>query len=328
MAETYQARDEAPKDILILDWYWKLDSRSERYFDRLGFEEIYGNFGQNFGAAQFMRWDQRGSAPNVLGAEVSTWCAVSEFALGRNACLFNFLFSAEMLWWRHYTDRERAGLLHTIAIQQPLVREFLSGQQAPSRVVGAQHTPIVLANVGNATLDFAAQLPSGITFLGGAPFSFAGAASTALRVDTDTSYAGPIPVGSHADSLLFVHHCQCQRQFRPTWTFVDPLLPSPEDHLGQYTIRYSDGSQSAVEIRYGENIANRTVRFGEDIAATCFWAEPVWEGQDEEGLPIVLYRYEWINPAPDKEIESVEMVLDEGVEGYALLAGLTAVRAP
>jgi hypothetical protein len=327
MAETYQARDEAPKDILILDWYWSLDARSERYFGKLGFEEIFGNFGENFGAAQFLRWDRRGSAPNLLGAEVSTWCAVSEFALGRNACLFNILFSAEMLWWRHYTDHERARLLHTIAIQQPVVREFLSGQQSPARAVGAQHTPIVLSDGANTTLDFADQLPSGITFLGGAPFSFSGGTSTALRVDASTSHAGPIPIGAHADSLLFVHHCQCKRQFRPTWAFVDPLLPSPEDRLGQYTIRYSDGSESMAEIRYGENIANRNVRFGEAIASTCYWAEPVWEGSDEEGLPIVLYRYEWVNPAPEKEIESVEIAFDGG-DGYAQLAALTAVRAP
>lgn len=326
MAETYQARDEAPKDILILDWYWSLDSRSERYFGKLGFEEIFGNFGQNFGAAQFTGWDQRASAPNVLGAEVSTWCGVSEFAMARNACLFNFLFSAEMFWWRHYTDRERARVLGAIADLQPAVRDFLGDRHSPSRTAGAQHSPVALANAGNVTADFGSQLPDGIAFLGGAPYRFSGARSTALRVDAGNHHAGPVAINAQADSLLFVHHCQCDRKYGPTWAFVDPLLPSPEDRIGQYTVHYDDGTHTTVEIRYGENIANRSVRFGESIASTCYWAEPVWEGTDEEGLPIVLYRYEWINPYPEKEIASVGMTFDDGIEGYALLAALTAVR--
>jgi len=328
MAETYQARDNAPKDILIFDWYWSLDSRSERYFGKLGFEEIFGNFGQNFGAAQFMRWDQRGSAENVLGAEVSTWCAVSEFALARNACLFNFLFSSEMLWWRHYSDGERRRVLRTIAARQPAVRDYLGDRQSPSRLAQAEHTPLSLASAGNTRLDYGNQMPDGIAFLAGTPYTFSGSKSRALRVNSSQRLAGPVDVEAHADSLLFVHHCQCERRYRPTWAFIDPLLPSPEDRLGQYTVWYDDGSAEAVEIRYGENIANRNLRFGEDVAATCYWADPVWEGTDEEGLPIVLYRYEWINPHPDKKLSRIELALDDGVEGYVLLAALTLVRNP
>jgi hypothetical protein len=327
MAETYQARDEIPKDILIVDWYWSLDSRSERYFGDLGFEQIFGNFGQNFGSAEFGGWAQRGSAGNVLGAEVSTWCAVSEYALARNACLFNFVFSSEMLWWQHYTDSERGRVLETIAARQPAVRDFLGGQRSPSRVAGAEHTPVSLARSGNTVVDFGRQLPNGVAFLRGSPFAFSGSESAALRVGGSQLTAGPIDVGQHADSLVFLHHCQCRRTYRPTWAFVDPLSPSAEDRLGQYTVFYEDGSIAAAEIRYGENIANRDVRFGEGIASTCYWAEPVWEGADEEGRPIVLYRHEWTNPQPGQEISSVEMSLDAGVDGYAQLVALTAVRA-
>jgi hypothetical protein len=317
-----------PKDILILDWYWSLDPRSEQYFGDLGFEEIFGNFGQNFGAAEFLAWDRRGRAPNVLGAEVSTWCAVSEYALGRNACLFNCLFSAEMLWWRHYTDRERGRVLRLIASRQPAVRDFLGKRCAPSRVVGAQHTPVSLATAGNYAVEFGNQLPDGVAFLGGAPYRFSGARSRAVLVNASRRRSGPVVVGARADSLLFVHHCRCERHYRPTWAFVDPLVPSPEGRIGEYTVRFDDDSQAVAEIRYGENIANRDVPYGEQIASTCYWAEPVWEGADEEGMPIVLYRYEWTNPSPDKRITSVEMVLDEGVDGYAELVALTAVRKP
>jgi len=326
MPETYQAVDSVPNDILILDWYWSLEAQSEQYFGNYGFEDIFGNFGQNFGPAAFKNWDRRGDAKNVLGAEVSTWCDVSEFALARNACIFNFLVSAEMLWWRHYADYERPQVLQTIADLQPAVRAQLSGQRPPSLSVDAETTPYPLGSAANAEAPFAQQLPSGIVGLGGTQFSLGGSGTMAARVDAGRPDAGPVSVGAKANSLVFLHTCQCKRDFRPTWAFQDPLLPSPEDRVGAYTIRYSDGTEAVAEIRYGENIADRGLQYGEDIAVVPYWAEPVHLSQDEEGLPITVYRYEWTNPHPQKQIEAVSIHFD-GSEGEIMLLALTGVRS-
>jgi len=303
MRETYPAVDLVPKDILMLDWYWVLDPSSQAYFGQQGFEEIFGNFGDNFAPHTFTRWEQRAAAPHVLGAEVSTWCDVSEFALGRNACLFNLMFSAQMLWWRHYSDRERERALQTVATWQPRLRDALGARRSPSLQPGAQLTSLFPA-----------------CGMGQQP------ATPALHVGPGQSEAGALTIGVRADSLLFLHHCHCRRLFRPTWDFSNPLQPSPEDIIGWYRVLYADGSETNIEIRYGETIANSNIRYGEDIAAVPYWAEPVWEGRDEEGLPVVLYRYEWLNPDPDKEIQSLSLKLAD-LQGTIDLYGLTAVQA-
>ncbi|NLE46528.1 MAG: family 20 glycosylhydrolase [Chloroflexi bacterium] len=327
MGETYQAVDAVPKDILILDWYWALDYASESYFGQRGFEEIYGNFGQNFGAAEFNDWSRRGRAPNVLGAEVSTWCDVSEFALARNACIFNFLFSAEMLWWQHYGDWDRQRVLENIVNLQPAVRDWLGGRRSPTQVPGADYLHFPLQSVVNASADLSDQIVRGRTRLMDTSFLIAEGALDAVRASAEVPRSRRIPVEACVDSLLFLHSCQAERDFVPTWEFVDPMNPSPEDRLGQYTIHYVDGSEATAEIRYGENVAHRHLAYGQQVAATPYWADPVWEGRDEHGLPEVLYRYEWINPDPDREIEWVQVIFDtENGSGSVDLIALTGVR--
>ena len=58
MRETYQAVDFVPKDMLIMDWYWAADPLSERFFQRKGFEVIFGNFGQTTSPQTFHQWEQ------------------------------------------------------------------------------------------------------------------------------------------------------------------------------------------------------------------------------------------------------------------------------
>ncbi|MCJ7736653.1 MAG: family 20 glycosylhydrolase [Anaerolineae bacterium] len=324
MVETYQAVNSVPKDILILDWYWLSDSGSEQYFADYGFEEIFGNFGQNFGPAEFRNWDRRASAEHVLGAEVSTWCAVSEYALARNACIFNFLFSAGMMWWCHYADYERPRVLETIVELQPRVRDWLGDRKSPSLSGSANMVPLPLGNAAQTTLSFAGLLPDGTFDAGEVPFWVDGAETKGIRVDATEPLAGPIELHTAASSLVFLHTCQCSRKFRPTWAFSDPLRPSPEDLLGGYTIRFADGTETVAEIRFGENIANRSKQYGEDIAAVPYWAEPVAIGTDEEGLPVTLYRFEWINPHPEKTLETANLHFDES-EGEVTLVALTRV---
>ncbi len=319
MAETYQAVDVVPKDILILDWYWKYDPASQEYFIGQGFQELFGNFGRNFMAHRFWGWDTKSASPDMLGAEVSTWCEVSEFALGRNACLFNMMVSAEMLWWSHYSDRERERLLWTVAGLQPRVRDRLGERRSPSLAPAPRYSCYPLPGSGEAPC---AEEPCQEVDPEGAPYIL-GAGLAASKAAPE---ATPVPVGEAVDSLLFLHNCRCERPFRATWSFRDPLRPSPEDLLGWYEVLYADGSQEAVEIRFGENIANAHLRFGEDVTACCYWAEPAWEGRDEGGRPITLYRYEWINPHPGKEISSVRLRL-AGAEGEIHLLALTGVRA-
>jgi hypothetical protein len=319
--ETYPAIECVPKDLLILNWYWSVDPQATRYFAAHGFEQIYGNFYHHGGRA-FQGWGWQAADPSVQGAEVSTWCEVSEAALGHNACIFNMAFSAQPLWWNGYSDLERERLLGTIAALQPRHREQLSGRRLPRRAPGATMAPCPLPAAGAVGIE---GLPHGAATLAGVAWRLGAPGANAQAVDCAHPAAAPIPVQARAAGLQFLHHCRCQRRYFHTYGDLYIVLPTPEGVLGRYIVTYSDGSQEHAEIQFGENIANWSHRFGEHITACPYWAEPAWEGRDEQGRPIVLYRYEWTNPHPEQEISTVQLEWAGG-EGEMRLAGLTRVE--
>jgi hexosaminidase len=321
MAETYHAVEMAPKDMLILDWYWSLDPSSERYFGEHGFEEIYGNFGDNFSPATFWQWDQRSSATHVLGAEIPTWCDTSEWAFGHNGVFFNMLVAANMLWWEHYCDRERERTLNTVTAHLPGLRDRFSGQPAPSRSAGAKAAPVSLEAAFNSAPAFSRSLLSSL------PFALDLSQDCwAVTADDGQPVSRPIQIGRMAKSLVFLHSAQPANSFRPSWAEADPLRPTKRDLLGHYEVRYADGAIEQIPLRFGENITRADLRYGEDISAIPYWADLVWQGQDERGRAICLYNYEWINPHPDKRIAQITAhYTAAGLPGQISLLGLAAI---
>jgi hexosaminidase len=279
MRETYQAVDFVPKDMLIMDWYWCLDPSSEQFFRRKGFEVIFGNFGNNFEPQTFYQWDKRAAGNDVLGAEVSTWCHAGEYAFGHNLTFFNLLFSANMLWWSHYSDRERELTLGEVARLQPVARRAMSGCLRPT---AASATPLAVGSV-------------------------------------ECPLADSIAVGRKASELVFLHHCCSDREPQPTWSFADFRGKDEYNLLGHYLVGYADGTSEAVEIRYGDNIARLDLTFGEHQASTPFWAEPVSQGRDREGKRVTFWSHTWTNPRPEVEIVAVAVNPDRCEEGERIV---------
>ncbi|MGQ9554927.1 MAG: glycoside hydrolase family 20 zincin-like fold domain-containing protein [Anaerolineae bacterium] len=322
MLETYQAVDFVPKDMLIMDWYWELDPLSEQFFQQKGFQVIFGNFGNNFAPQTFQRWQDRSSGDNVVGAEVSTWCDVSEYALGHNLALYNFLFSANMLWWNHYHDRERETNLTAVARLQSQAREALSRVPLPSRHDAAAE-PLMLPLAGTAADNVVASAKGKWTQVAPAPFVLV---ERAMVADTATPNSQAIVLNRKAAGLAFLHYCLTERQLEPTWGFVDPLAKDDHNLLGHYLVTYADGATERVEIRYGDNISRPDLMYGEDVASCPFWAQPAWEGRDHACKRVTLWAHEWVNPQPDKDIASVSLHYTgaDPQEWIALLA-LTAL---
>lgn len=328
--ETYQAVDLIPKDILILDWYWELDPRSEDYFAKKGFEIIWGNFCQNFKAQGFRNWEQRGAHPAVRGAEVSTWCDVSEFALAHNGCFFNFAHAANMLWWSGYSELERENTTRAIALRQPVVRDFLGSRQTPSlkssyrSILQVELRPLLNGSLPVANDGEFGALERGLEVRG-----------VPLRLEVDTHgkqircvvIGGDNPLsmsidvrGTPADSLIFLHSSAAELKRRPTWNLENVKTPPYEEIFGYYLVEYVDGGVEPVEIRFGSTIANWDQLYGEDISSICYWADPVWMGRDPRGRRVMLYAYEWINPSPDRPIkrlhfQPVTQVASEELQG-------------
>ena len=299
---TYQALEEIPRDVLISNWYWSIDPEASSVFMREGFEVVLGNFGGNFAAQKFDRWQEYGGAEGILGAEVSTWCEVSEFAFGYNGCFFNMIFAAQMLWWSHFRDLDREVVNDEVARQTRLLRG--EGKEG-----GGEKVRLPQVGVEPPFGEWIA-LPedAGVVGVG------SGEASAAVEVD------------GVCEGMRFLHGCATEMKRQPTWSFEDPGAYPEEDLIGAYRVRYADGEETEVPVYYGTQVARWDVPYGERVDAVPYWADPVLAGQDGAGRRITLYSFEWVNPRPGEEVASVAVEY-RGDEGGGLwLVGLERIE--
>jgi hypothetical protein len=77
--------------------------------------------------------------------------------------------------------------------------------------------------------------------------------------------------------------------------------------IGQYMIRYTDGSGEGISISYGEDVRDW---FYVDDEATTTRGKVVWSGENDRaamlGAKIRLYMTSWDNPHPDKQIATID----------------------
>gem|GEM_PF-6698796 len=141
---------------------------------------------------------------------------------------------------------------------------------------------------------------------------------------TAPARAAAIPVHGSARALLFLHTADNGPHSR---------------RVGCYAVRYADGTTAEVPIVYGQNIGpwlpekKHTSGFYGLFYKHGYLSESrvAWSGGTRGGERAVLQAYEWPNPYPDKEIDSVTLVADP-VRTAAVtrtriaLAALSAVR--
>ncbi|MHB0875717.1 MAG: family 20 glycosylhydrolase [Anaerolineae bacterium] len=298
MRETYQAVDFVPKDTLIMDWYWGLDPLSERFFMGKGFELLFGNFG-HYEPWAYSGWGKRSGDERLLGTSTSTWSDVSDYAFGHNLIYFNFLYSANLQWWRHFNDRERENNLAAVAAMQPWTREELGQVRLPS-LDCCPATPVDLSPAANLTETVLTTAEG--EWLETAPCRLP-LAQAAVMADVHAPNGRPLPFGGAAASLVFLHYCETERRYRFTFEFEDPLAIDDFNLLGYYLVTYADGSSEKVEIRHGDNITGPYEMMGEGVTSSPFWAQPAWEGRDREGQRLMV----WVNPRPADEIATVQL---------------------
>ncbi|MFC1525407.1 family 20 glycosylhydrolase [Candidatus Latescibacterota bacterium] len=299
---TYEALGMIPRDIQITNWYWSIDPEASRVFVREGLEVVLGNFGGNFAAQKLDRWHEVGAPEGILGAEVSTWCEVSDFAFGYNGSFFNMIFAAQMLWWSQYRDLDREAVTAAAARQTARLRQFLSDQPPLSQVEEGE----------------AVDLPSGTDEDEMLP-GFLPEGSAAVDAAHPTR---GVPLEGSVRRLQFIHGCETSKQRRATWLLLDPTAFPEENLLALYVVRYGDGVEEEIPIYFGSHVGAWDVPYGEAIDAVPFLADPVPAGRDAAGRRITLYRYEWINPRPAAEVVSLRLEYRGDEEGAVWLTDL------
>jgi len=268
------------QDVLILDWYWGLDGKSQEYFHRYGFKQIFGNLLPLALAANRLR------RPGVLGGEVSSWCLAAEKNYAIHGIVQNVLFAANALWWKNYTDHEKAITYQQLKRVMPIVRECLSGQK---RIQGTWQTvsdapPEVFAN-SDLSQDHCPS-PRCVT------------------------------LNRKIKALRLIHTAGAAPNDQTHWN--DSSLDSYT--LGEYRI-VTKKHRYCLPVVYRLNILTK---FDHPLLHGApyllYGADATEESMDPWGCPVRSHGYEWVNPHPEDVVLTVEVNGDirlikiEGIE--------------
>ena len=125
-----------------------------------------------------------------------------------------------------------------------------------------------------------------------------------------------VPIDGHFSSLIFLHtaHLHSRDGIRPTtyreWPYGFPC--------GDYVVRYEDGSESELPLRFEYNIRRFDVP---SINRATNDNRCVHTVKDTNGADIYLFQWEWVNPRPDQRIVSVDLRHDNELDvSLAILA--------
>ncbi|MBO7762873.1 MAG: family 20 glycosylhydrolase [Clostridia bacterium] len=276
-----EARKHLPRDILMLDftWYFFLKDDIEDQLLPEGYRLMIGNMY----SSHYPRYETRAKKAGMIGAQVSTWEACCESGYAYKGKMYDFVYTANMMWNPTYDSTYRlayAELVHRIL---PDLRH---------RIGGIPRTP---ANRPCPIGGKAKNVPQELLYHS--------PARVALRLSEGNAEAS-VRVGRTA-ALLVITHATDRTSERPMW---DPAI-----RIGEYVLVYADGSEHTVPLRYSENIHTYRHRYGTPMPSvyyrhhgyvatySCF---PIM-GKDSEGRDYTLFRLPIVNPHPEKEISHI-----------------------
>ncbi len=299
--DTYSARDDLPRDVVLLDftWYFHPGDDLEDDLLPLGFGVMIGNLY----SSHFPRYSSRIKKQGMLGGEVSTWTAVSEEVFADNGKIFDLAYTAEMLHNPEvYDERNRRTYTRLIAKHiQPKHRDAIHGKVG---FVGKTET---------------VTLPKGSTE--GIP--------ECIRA--------LLPEVRLAEGLSAELSGRCERLLIEGATlFSAPRLAwKPLTRLGEYTVVYTDGTEEKIAVNYAGNILRYDTHYAEPMPQMYYrhqgyvgtwYSDPTFESRTAEGEPVTFTSYTWYNPHPDRELSRIYYEADGTDTCKVLLKSLKLVR--
>ncbi len=344
---TWQAAEKVPEDLMILDWFWGIDPHSEEVFHKHAFTVTYGNFAP----LTFDHWKERSGRPYVLGAEISSWCAVEPYAFGHNAILHDFFPGADMLWNGEKLPQRTICSLMAKWIHPKV--EAVTGERR--WLVSGKSGRVTAVPIGAVATTLPAELAGKLktgrktkTMLGTGSFSLHTNAKGVLQKSIVLSKAHPqieVPVGRKAKTLLLLQASTMTGVLFELTFFAYHRNPAA---LLRYRVKYKDGREATFDSVYGDDIGNvhgfwpfPRVNW---LLQYCFRAVPVkvdevdpkTSGSDEavnaslrtSNAPgYKFFAQDWTNPRPNAEIESITIALgpDATGNGEVLIPAISAV---
>ncbi len=119
--------------------------------------------------------------------------------------------------------------------------------------------------------------------------------------ETEQSEVLGIPIGRTADVVSFLHTGWVE------WNSRQQLRQGAEIEVAEYIIHYTDGTSETVPVVMGRNIGNWKNPGKHLPEAKLAYALHV-ESYGKFAGYSALYRFDWKNPHPDREIKAVDFV--------------------
>ncbi len=328
--DTATARDlvaAATKDIHVTNWSGE---EGDRTFRGLGWPFLIGNLQ---GTSE-KDWAGRIARGGALGGEVSSWCALEEFQLGKLQ-LPEALFSANLLWSGAMTRRE--DVLAEVGRRLVEARMLLPATAPPSLRAHPMRFEIQdLASALNHTpkgegWDLSGLRP-GRALANGLPFRIEDPAQRGGRScivvgrrPGEEPLAVELPISGRWASLVFVHSASAAGAPAIHAGDQTHFPRESSELLGLYEIRFKDGVVETHGIRYDENLG----RWDAGLEGLYYQARALPLGTLPDGREAVAWGSEWTNPRPDVDIVSVRLVGSPGPSAARpMLLAVTAVEKP
>ncbi len=329
-ADTRSARDivaAATNRIHITNWS---DERGDATFKKLGWKFIIGNF---HGSSE-KDWPSRVERGGVMGGEISSWCALDEFELGK-LNIPEATYAINLLWSSQYPDK--AAALEQVGLLMPKIRRDLAAAPPPS--LKANPIRFEVLDIRSAfnhsprgdTWDLSG-LKTGQGYYNDLPYEIVDPEQMSgnncvlvARQKGEDPLEANLPVQGRWASLLFLQTATAKGRESVHAGDQTHFPHESSELLGFYEVRFADGVTLLHEIRYDENLAKWDTSFDEPYYLT----RAISAGKLPDGRPAVLWASEWKNPRPDVPITSIRMVGSPGPSAaQPLLFGITAVEKP
>ncbi len=340
--EGYNAKYHIPKDIVMLDWQYSLDHKTEKYYEEDGFQSAFGNFR----GSKLLNWRRRSVSDNVLGAEVSTWVVTDEDTFAKDGIFFEMLFSANMLWEHDYDNDKYEEMTEKVIRQMYFTKAIMRGE-ASQLFLGADTEAIYIGEKERAFASLDLVKAKKISNTAGKVVDKFG--DTAYGVSADAVNL-LLKKEFKADGLVFLHAAKKDMEYIPSHRFPDyaPL------GLCAYVLLYEDGTIETVNAVYGRTVGNidmeikcgdgskedesftiddRPADNAESLKAPTFAPNSQWFGSVlYDCVPVsdgttTAFLYEWKNPHPDKKIVKMRAINTcRDVEQSVVLFGISAIR--
>ncbi len=225
-----------------------------------------------------------------------------------------------MMWSNTYNSKAREVYTRMIQEMIPQVRDELRGI-AKTVDTTIESTPIKLPTSSDPCLP--EEIHSLVCNAGESLKGYSFDLSAAQRLSDK-----PIEIEADGEfrKLIFLH-TTANNAKRVAWNSLTKV--------GEYVIRYSDNTELAIPVEYGGNICVWSRRYAKPMTQqyyrhqgyiATYLSDPLIQAKSKDGRDITVLAYDWVNPYPDRKIESISCRGDNETDADILLLGISGVR--